>query len=70
MAFTQADVDTLDRAIATGELTTRYNGREVTFRSINELMAARDLVVGELAKQQNPQAATLGGRGFSLARFD
>lgn len=70
MAFTQSDLDTLDRAIATGELTTRYNGREVTFRSIKDLSFARDLVVRALAKQQAPDVPIIGGCGFSLARFD
>ncbi|RYE43837.1 MAG: hypothetical protein EOP24_26720 [Hyphomicrobiales bacterium] len=70
MAFNQADLDTLDRAIATGELSVSYGGRSSTFRSIKELIAARDLVSRELAKPQLGQAPTFGGRGFSLARFD
>ena len=41
MALTQADLDTLDAAIATGELKIEYNGRMVVFRSIPELIAAR-----------------------------
>ena len=44
MAFTQSDLDALDRAIASGELTIRQGDRVVTYRSISELQAARTLV--------------------------
>ncbi|WP_321914810.1 phage head-tail joining protein [Paraburkholderia sp. J11-2] len=51
MAFTQQDLDNIDRAIATGELEVRYDGKEVKFRSIDDLKKARDLVAAELAAQ-------------------
>jgi hypothetical protein len=34
MAFTTSDLDAINAAIASGELTVRHNGREVTYRSI------------------------------------
>lgn len=49
MAFTTADVDALDRAISSGELTVRTNDRLVTYRSIDELIVARDRISAELA---------------------
>lgn len=49
MAFTSADIDALDRAIASGELSVTMNGRQVQYRSISELIAARDKVKAELA---------------------
>lgn len=49
MAFTTADVDALDRAISSGELTVRTNDRLVTYRSIEELILARDRVSAALA---------------------
>lgn len=49
MAFTTADVDALDRAISSGELTVRTNDRLVTYRSIEELIVARDRISSELA---------------------
>lgn len=49
MAFTQSDLDALDRAVASGELTIRRGDRWVTYRSFTELQAARDLVKKELA---------------------
>jgi hypothetical protein len=49
MAFTQADADTLRRAIATGARTLKMNGEEVTYGSLAELRAALAMVVAELA---------------------
>lgn len=49
MAFTQADADTLRRAIATGARTLKMNGEEVTYGSVAELKSALAMVVAELA---------------------
>jgi hypothetical protein len=46
MAFTQADIDAVDRAIATGELRVRYADREVQYRTIDDLIKARSLMLG------------------------
>jgi hypothetical protein len=51
MAFTNDDLAALDRAIASGELTVRTNDRLVTYRSIDELKMARELVISGLAAQ-------------------
>lgn len=49
MAFTQTDIDSIDRAIASGELTVRFaDGRETTYRSIAELRSARALMQGDI----------------------
>lgn len=44
MAWTQTDLDAIEAAIATGELTVRFADREVTYRSIAELIAARNVI--------------------------
>ena len=41
MSWVQADLDALEAAIASGELTVQYQDRRVTYRSIDELMQAR-----------------------------
>jgi hypothetical protein len=51
MAFTQADIDAVDRAIATGELKVRLSApggsyREVEYRSMDDLIKARTLMLG------------------------
>ncbi len=54
MAWTQTDIDRLDAAIASGELTVQHSdGRRITYRSIGELKAARAMVQREV----NPPTA-------------
>lgn len=48
MAFTQLDIDALDRAIASGELTVRHGDRLVTYRSVDELLRARSAIAAEI----------------------
>ena len=46
MAWTQADLDAIDEAIASGELVVQHSdGRRITYRSIHELKAARALIL-------------------------
>jgi hypothetical protein len=52
MAFTQQNLDAIENAIATGTLSVEYNGKRVTYRSMSDLMRARDVIKSELAKQQ------------------
>ncbi len=49
MAFTQTDLDAIDAAIASGELTVKSNGREVTYRSMSDLLKARSTVQAGMA---------------------
>lgn len=62
MALTQTDLDTLDSAIASGELKVSYNGRMVEFRSVAELKSARahvyDVLTGAVAS--TPKARRTG----------
>ena len=48
MAFTSTDLDRIERAIATGELTVTVDGETVTYRSVSELIKARDMIRGAL----------------------
>lgn len=50
MAFTQSDLDKLDRAIADGALTVKYTDKEVTYRSMAELLKARDFIARKLGQ--------------------
>lgn len=56
MAFTQTDLDAVDRAIASGELTVRTGDRMVTYRSMAELKEARATIVSALAVQAGTSA--------------
>lgn len=46
---TQADIDALDAAIAKSELKVEIDGRSVTYRSVDELIAARRHLAGVVA---------------------
>jgi hypothetical protein len=59
MALTQDDLDELDFAIASGELTVKINGREITYRSVSELQQARRHVVSLL---RGKSRSALGAR--------
>lgn len=51
MAFTTADLDALDRAIAAGELSIGLGDMRITYRNTDELLKARETVKAELAAQ-------------------
>jgi len=48
MAFTSADLVTIDAAITTGELEVELNGKRVRYRSLKDLKEARALVLAEI----------------------
>jgi hypothetical protein len=51
MIWTQADLDAVKQAIALGAMKVRYaDGREVTYRSLDDLRSIRD----EIAAALNP----------------
>lgn len=54
-AFSQADLDRIKRAQASGALVVRYgDGRQVTFRSMEELVQARAIIERELGISSSP----------------
>ena len=48
MSFTIDDLNAIEQAIASGELTVISEGRQVTYRSMLDLMRARDVIRKEL----------------------
>lgn len=50
MAFTQDDVVRIERALAKGEHIVRFADRTVEYRSVQELIEARDRMLNELSK--------------------
>lgn len=57
MAFTQTDLENLERAIAKGELSVSVGDRKVTYRNLSELMSAYDMVRRQLAQAASPTPA-------------
>ncbi|AXO89004.1 hypothetical protein DZC75_13710 [Pseudomonas parafulva] len=68
MAYTKAHLDAVERAIARGEKTVRYTDRTVEYRSVDELMRARDLIRSELVQSAGPRSRVVrlyhGGKGL------
>jgi hypothetical protein len=48
MSYTATDLDNIERAIASGELVVSIGDKSVTYRSMSELIKARDIIKGEL----------------------
>lgn len=46
--FTIAQLEAIETAIASGELTVEFDGKRVTYRDMADLMRARDTIKGEL----------------------
>jgi hypothetical protein len=68
MAITQNDIDSLNEAIALGERVVRKaNGETVEYRSVADLIRARDDLSRQLTADQRPRRQVYlvqGGRGF------
>jgi hypothetical protein len=70
MAFTLSQLNALEAALASGQLSVNYDGKSVTYRSVSDLMAARNLIRGELLASGQLSASPLSNRGpASLATF-
>ncbi len=57
MAFTTTDLDAINRAIASGESVVRVDGRSVEYRTVEELIKARDIIKADLASQASTARA-------------
>lgn len=68
MSFTQKHLDAVEAAIARGEKTVRYTDRTVEYRSVDELLKARDEIRTSLVNAAGPRARVVrlcnGGKGL------
>lgn len=58
MAVTQQDIDNLNAAIASGERVVMLNGQSVTYRSIADLILARNDLKRQLADQSDAETGS------------
>lgn len=58
MSFTQAQLDALDVAIASGTLRVTYDGKTIEYRSMADLRTARRLVAEGVATATSGAAPT------------
>ncbi len=59
--FTSDDLVAINEALASGELTVKINGREITYRSITELQKSRRLILRSLKRQSGIASNPLAG---------
>lgn len=68
MAYTKSHLDAVERAIARGEKIVRYSDRTVEYRTVDELIKARDLIRTELTNAAGPRSRVVrvfhGGKGL------
>ncbi len=68
MSFTQKHLDAVEAAIARGEKTVRYGDRTVEYRSIDELLKARDEIRTSLSQAAGLRSRVVrlyhGGKGI------
>lgn len=48
MAYTQLEYDTLVKAIAQGALVVKYGDKEVTYRSLSDMLKLKGIIEAEL----------------------
>lgn len=65
-AFTQAQLDELEKSIAAGVLSVKYQDRTVTYQSLTEMIRIRDLIKKELGQvsTQNQRVLMSHSKGF------
>ena len=68
MAFSTTDLDSINAAIASGELTVSVQGRTVTYRSIDDLLKARQAIEEGLRSQSAAPRVRTGYFTFATAR--
>jgi hypothetical protein len=67
MAHTQADLDAIKAAIASGEQSVEVAGRKVVYRSVDDLRKARDDIAAELLSSSGASGGMR--RGSFSVRF-
>ena len=55
MAFTQIQLDALEAAIAEGVTRVKYENKEVEYRSLDEMLKLRDLMLSSLGTKAKSQ---------------
>lgn len=53
MAWTQTDLDKIEKAIAQGPQKIKFSDKEITFRSLDEMLKIRDLIKTSIGQKTN-----------------
>ena len=65
MAYTQSQLDALEAALASGTLTVEFDGKRVTYRSLDEIQRAIDVIKKALGLQTNKDRFTFAKHSSS-----
>lgn len=63
MAFTLTQLNAVEAAIASGQLSVNYDGKSITYRSIGDLVKARDMIRADLIGSGSLAQSPLSNRG-------
>ena len=66
--FTSDDLAAINEAIASGEMTVKINGREVTYRAMADLHRARRTILRALRRQAGINTNPLSGIATDVNR--
>lgn len=69
MAFTQTDLNNIDAAISTGELSVEVSGKRVIYRSMDDLQKAREIIKSDLLDTAVNSSAGSTRRGSYRVTF-
>lgn len=64
MAFTQSDLDAIDRCIAMVALTVKFSDHTVTYMSLREMKEARKFIYNALYGPADRQIFIVGRKGY------
>jgi hypothetical protein len=68
MSFTKKHLEAVEAAIARGEKTVRYTDRTVEYRTVDELLKAREEIRSSLVNAAGPRSRVVrlyhGGKGL------
>lgn len=59
MAFSQAQLDAIEAGIAAGTTSVSYEGKSVTYRSLDEMLRIRDIIMRALGLSPQKSATVL-----------
>lgn len=66
MAWTVADVEKLERAIASGKLTVRYQDRQITYQNTDAMLRALKVMRAEVSPIQRRRTFRITQTGTGL----
>lgn len=66
MAWSESDITALETAIKQGTVRVKFADREITYRSLDEMIRLRDLMISSVRGKSTPKSHTFGDydRGY------